>query len=166
MKKSTKKKDNSKKSNIIFLIFMSIILLVLIFLSFYITPKKKNNNLFTFDITELQYISPIDLEMFKASLHYQGMSIIFLCINESEQCYNEVNNLNFVAKNYQLNIEYMNILELVDKEKDELKKQDIIFNDELYPKLLIIKDNKIIDSNNEYLDYDGMINFFKKNSVI
>lgn len=166
MKKVTKK--NKKNNNIIFLVVMSIILLGLIFLSFYIKPKNgRTKELFTFNIGEFKNISPIDFEMFKASLNSNDTSIIFFCIYESGQCYNEVNYLNSIAEKYKLNIEYMDILELTDVEKTELQEKSGIFADEnFFPNLLIIKEHKIYDNNNSYLNQDEIIDFFKKNNII
>lgn len=162
-----RKNKNDKKNNLIFLVFMVIILLGLVLLSFHIKPKNdKSNELFTFNIADFQYISPIDLEMFKASLYSEETSIIFVCINESGLCYDEVNALNDIAKNYKLNIEYMNILELTNLEIKELQEQNDIFDSELYPNLLIINKNKIVDNNNNYLNQDEIINFFKKNNIL
>lgn len=163
-----KKNKKDKRSNIIFLVFMAIILLGLIFLSFYIKPKKNDSNeLFTFDINDFQNISPIDFEMFKASLYSNDMSIIFLCAYENSQCYDEVNSLNAIARKYELNIEYMDILQLTDMEKAELQeKSDILIADHLFPNLLIIKESKIIDSNSSFVNQDEIIDFFKKNNII
>ena len=70
--------------------------------------------------------------------------------------------LDKIAKEYSLIIEYINILELVDSEKEVLTNSSDIFNETYYPHLVIIKNGKIISDSNDYLNGNEIKKTLKK----
>ena len=112
--------------------------LSLFFLYFVMVDNNSSNN-YQFKPEDIgNNIIVIGIEDFKTSIDTKKDSIIFLCSNNNQKCYNMLLNL----KNTNMNIRYLNILELTDKEKDEIKNYEI-FKDGLYPKLIVIKNNSI-----------------------
>lgn len=159
---------NSKKQqqkNIIFTIVIVVILLIIITLSL-ITNTKNNNDIYTFNSTEFVNVSVIGIGEYQASLSFNGTSIIFFCSNEEKSCYKELRELDKIAKEYKLIIEYINVLELVDSEKEVLTNSSDIFNETYYPHLVIIENGKIITDSDNYLGGNEIKKVLKKYKII
>jgi len=170
IKKSIKKQKNNKikkdnKKNIVFILLIVIILSFIIILSLNVNKKKKND-LFYFSQSDFQYITTIGLFEYKASLGFEGTSIIFFCTNDSKKCYDELKDLNEIAEENELNIEFINVEELEEEEKKELSNLTNIFNEKYYPNLLIIKNKQIVNNTNKHLNKKEIKNLFKKYEII
>lgn len=165
MKNSKKQQKKQQQKNIIFTIVIVIILLIIIALSLK-TNQKNNNDIYTFNSTEFTNISVIGIGEYQASLSFNGTSIIFFCSNEEKSCYEELQELDKIAKEYSLIIEYINILELVDSEKEVLTNSSDIFNKTYYPHLVIIENGKIISDSNNYLSGNEIKKVLKKYEII
>ncbi len=100
--------------------------------------EKTNEKVYNFNPREISKVNGIGVQEFEASMATMSDSVFLFCSNEDEKCYQMLVDLHSLGKD---EIEYLNVLELVDSEKELLKKYDI-FNDSLYPKLIIIKNNK------------------------
>jgi hypothetical protein len=165
MKGSRKKQKKPQKNNIVFIVIIAIILLLIIALSLK-TNSKNNGNIFTFNSTEFANISVIGIGEYQASLNFNGTSIIFFCSNEEKSCYEELKELDEIAKKHSLIIEYINILELVDSEKEILASSTDIFNENYYPHLVIIENGNIISDSNKYLNGNEIKEILKKHKII
>lgn len=165
MKTSKKKEKQQPKNNIIFIVIIIIILLIIVALSLK-TNSKNNNGIYTFNSTEFTNISVIGMGEYQASLNFNGTSIIFFCSNEEESCYKELKELDKIAKEYSLIIEYINVLELVDSEKEILTNSSDIFNNDFYPHLVIIQNGKVISDSNKYLNGNEIKKELKKYEII
>ena len=129
--------------------------LMIFFLYIMVKGSEENNSttpeIYNFNPEEISSnITAIGVEEFKASMNTKSDSIFFFCSNEEKKCFQELQDL----KDFNINIEYLNILELTDMEKDELNNYEI-FKDGLYPKLIIIKNNSIKYYGN-YLDKEEL----------
>ena len=165
---SNKKKANkeSKKSTIKNLIFIFVVIFIIgiIFILSNNTNKKDNSGFFYFNTSEFSNITAIGLPEYQASLNYEEKSIIFICSNESNDCYNTLKNLNSVAKDKNISIEYLNILELVEEEKNELKKLLPSFEEKGYPYLVVINE-KESTIYKDYLEKSHIEEIFKENKI-
>jgi len=161
--KKTKEENNIK--NIILITSVIVVVIIIFILSTKIGPKG-NNTLNNFSISELENVSAIGIGEYKASFAYEGTSIIFFCSNEEEKCYDELKKLNDIAKDNDLTIEYLNVLELVETEITELDNLLDKKGKSLYPTLLIIKDNEIKENIDSYISKDEINKLFKKNNLL
>ena len=160
-----KEKIKSNYANIIFIIVSILILILIVILSLQ-TEKKSNPDFSNFNISEFENITTIGINEFQASLETDTLSIFFFCSNEDRKCYDELKNLNEIAKENNLIIEYINVLELVDLEKEQLNNTFNIFDDEYYPNLIISKDKKIKTNINEFSNKEEIIKIFKEYEII
>ena len=165
MKNSKKQQKQQQQKNIIFTIVIVIILLIIIALSLK-TNQKNNNDIYTFNSTEFTNISVIGIGEYQASLSFNGTSIIFFCNNCKGTWHFSIHQLDKIAKEYSLIIEYINILELVDSEKEVLTNSSDIFNKTYYPHLVIIENGKIISDSNNYLSGNEIKKVLKKYEII
>lgn len=149
------------------LIFISVIILIIvIILSTMIKPKEDSLNNNPFDISNFSNVTVIGLMEYFSSFNYQGDSIIFFCSNEEDKCFDELSDLSTIAKEYNLNVEYVNVPELVDSEKEELANNHDEFKESFYPHLIIIKNGQIVNNSNKYLDYEEIKEIFISNKII
>lgn len=171
MKKKKNKsinKNNKKENNIksIVLIVLSIIMVIIVFILSTKLGPKGNKIINNFNISDFENVSAIGLGEYKASFAYDGVSIIFFCSNEEEKCYDELKDLNLVAKENKLTIEYLNILELVEDEKNELDNLLDKKGKALFPTLLIINNNEIKENIDTYISENEIVELFKKQGLI
>ena len=117
MKKKTKKKvnQNTEKNNniknIILIVGVVLVVIIVFLLSTKMGPKG-NNVINNFSISEFENVTAVGLGEYKASFAHEGNSIFFFCSNEEEKCYDMLKDLNKVAKDNEVMIEYLNVLEL------------------------------------------------------
>ena len=164
-KKKNKQPKETNNTNIIFIIGSFFIILLIIFLS--LQPSKKStSDPFNFDLSKLENTNVIGINEFQASLEIDDLSIFFFCSNEEKKCYEELKILNDIAKENNLTIEYINILELVEVEKEQLKNIADLFNEDYYPNLIICRDKKIKANINKFLDKDEIIKILKEYEII
>lgn len=166
-KNKKKIKTNSKTNylNIIFIIISILIILLIFFLS--LQPQKKSNSgIFNLNVSEFENINTIGINEFQASLEIDTLSIFFFCSNEEKKCYEELKILNDIAKENKLTIEYINVLELVDLEKEQLNNISNVFNEKYYPNLIISKDKEMKVNINEFSKRDEIIEIFKEYEII
>ncbi len=166
MSNKKKIKKESKKTTIKNLIFIFIVIFIIgiIFILSNNTNKKDNNGLFYFNTSEFSNITAIGLPEYQASLNYEYKSIIFICSNESEDCYNTLNNLNSVGKDKNISIEYLNVLELVEEEKNELLQLLPDFEEKEYPYLVVINE-KESTIYKDYLEKSHIEEILKDNKI-
>ena len=101
--------------------------------------EKTEPNIYNFNPEEISSnITAVGLEEFKASINTKSDSIFLFCSNEERKCYEQLQALSSLN----INIEYLNVLELTNSEKDELKNYEM-FKNNLFPKLIIIKNGSI-----------------------
>ena len=146
--------------------FSIVVALMLIIILSLMSNNKKNSDFHSLDITNFSNISVIGVNEYLASLNFNGTSIIFFCSSEEEACYDELNELDKIAKQYNLIIEYVNVLELVESEKEILSNTTDIFNDNYFPHLLLIQDGKILNDNNKYLKGNEIKEVLKEYEII
>lgn len=164
--KSTKKTNKKQeKTNIFFIAGLIILLVIIIVLS--LTLGSKNSPIeLPFETSSFQNISSIGVNEYKVSLNYEGTSIIFFCSNEKQGCYDELKALNEIAKEKELIIEYINVDELVESEKEDLKKSHEIFKEKSYPVLMVISNKQVLETNNEFLNKKEIEKILKENKII
>ena len=163
-KQTKKKKDNHIVKNIIYII-STIFIIYVIFIISNNTNKKDNNGLFTFDTSSFSNITAIGVSEYEASLNYDGQSVIFVCSNESKDCYNMLEHLNDIGKKNNINIEYLNVLELVEEEKNLLTKILPKYAEKDYPFLNVLNADKSIIFD-EFLEKDTIEEILKENKII
>ena len=167
--KTNKNKEKKEKNySSIILVIITILIIILIFFLSSQTGKKPSNSsgIFTFSSTEFESITASGVYEYQASIDTDVTSIFFFCSNEDKDCYNELSTLNKIAKENNLNIEYINVLELVDSEKENLTNISDIFDEDYYPTLVICQNKKIQEYVNNFLDEDEIIVLFKKYEII
>ncbi len=155
-KKAIKTRD--KYNNIFFIAIVMIILVVIVLLSFKInsgTPTKR-----------YQAVAAIGVNEFEVSLVNGADSIIFFCDSNEIKCYDELTALNELVQEEQLYIEYLNIAELVDEEKEKLSSLSSIFASSYYPHLIIIKNKEIVNNSNDYLSKEEILELFRNLEII
>lgn len=161
--KNQLKKDRNK--NIIFIAVILLVLIVIIVLSFNLNNKSSNIKL-PFSSSEFKNISVIGIQEYQASLNFDGTSIILFCNNEVKACYDELKELDKIAEEHKIIIEYVNVAELVESEKTELSAITNIFDDDYYPNLIIINNKNILNNSNEYLTGNEIEDLLKKHEII
>ena len=162
MKKQIKK---TEKNNVFLIAGLTIILVIIIVLSLTVGNRKPPVEL-PFTTSTFEHVSSIGINEYKVSLNYDGTSIIFFCSNEKQGCYDELKALNEIAKEKELIIEYVNIDELVDSEKEDLKSTNEIFRESYYPVLVVIRNREVIEINNKYLSKEKIEKILKENKII
>ena len=165
-KKITKKQIKKTEKNNVFLILGLIILLVVIIVLSLTVGSSKTPVELPFTTSSFENISIIGINEYKVSLNYDGTSIIFFCSNEKQGCYDELKALNEIAKEKELIIEYVNVDELVDSEKEELKNTNEIFRESYYPVLVVISNKEVVEINNKYLNKEKIEKILKENKII
>lgn len=171
MKKKTKKKvnQNTEKNNniknIILIVGVVLVVIIVFLLSTKMGPKG-NNVINNFSISEFENVTAVGIGEYKASFAHEGNSIFFFCSNEEEKCYDMLKDLNKVAKDNEVMIEYLNVLELVETETSELDNLLDKKGKELYPTLLIIKDGEIKENINTYISKNEINKLFKQNDLL
>ena len=165
-KKITKKQIKKTEKNNVFLILGLIILLVVIIVLSLTVGSSKTPVELPFTTSSFENISIIGINEYKVSLNYGGTSIIFFCSNEKQGCYDELKALNEIAKEKELIIEYVNVDELVDSEKEELKNTNEIFRESYYPVLVVISNKEVVEINNKYLNKEKIEKILKENKII
>lgn len=165
--KTTSKKQLKKeqKSNTILILTLVILLVIIIVLSLTIGSKKTSNDL-PFSSSEFENISTIGIKEYLASLNYDGTSIIFFCSNEKQECFDELEALDKIAKEKELIIEYINVDELVDVEKEEIKTSNNIFDEQYYPVLIVVSNREVLHTSNKYLNKGEIENILKEHKII
>lgn len=171
MKKKIKKKvskKTEKESNIknIILIIGAIIVVIIVFLVSTKMGPNGNNIINNFSISEFENVTAVGLGEYKASFAHEGNSIFFFCSNEEEKCYDMLKDLNNVAKDNEIMIEYLNVLELVETEISELDNLLDKKGKSLYPTLLIIKDGEIKENINTYISKTEIKKIFTQNDLM
>ena len=160
-----KKVNKNNKSNIVFIFLALAVLIVIVIVSLTIKPKSKDD-IYDFRSDEFEHITSIGVGEFEASFQIDELSIIFFCSNESRECHEELTTLNDLAGENKLSVEYINVLELVDSEKEYLKSKWAVFKNDYYPNLVIIKDKKIVNNSNTYFNREELTAFLKQNQII
>lgn len=151
-----------KKRNIIITVVIVLLFIVLIILSTKVggSNSKRSN----FSSSEFENITAAGLAELKTSVDSISKSIFFICDNEDEKCYEELTDLNALAGRYKLSIEYINVKELVASEVEDLKTYLPIFDNELYPKLILVNDD--IAYSEGFQSKSELIKVFKENNFI
>lgn len=165
-KKKFKIKKEDYIKNLIFILLVLILIIIIFVLSLNNQAKRDADEVYNFNITEFENITPIGINEYIASLNFDGASIIFFCTNESKDCYHELTSLNSIAKENNLYIEFINVLELADSEKKQLKEISSYFKDSYYPNLMIIQNKKVIFNSNIYLIEEEIISLLEEYEII
>jgi len=162
--KNVKNKSPMYK-NLIFVVVTLLIIVIIVILSLNLSKDKKSNFM-AFNSAEFANLSVIGIAEYQASLNFDGISIIYFGSNESEECYKQLKELDKIAKDYNLIIEYINVLELVEEEKKQLSNITDIFNEQYYPNLLIINNGKILENKTESLTNNEIKELLRKHEII
>lgn len=171
MNKKTKKNNNKKTEkannikNIILIIGVVLVILIIFILSIQMGPKG-NHVVNNFSISDFENVTAVGIGEYKASFAHDGASIFFFCSNEEEKCYDMLKDLNDYAKDNELMIEYLNVLELVEEEKNELDNLLDKKGKSLYPTLLIINNGEIKENISTYISSEEINKLFKKNDLL
>jgi hypothetical protein len=117
--------------------------------------EKRNDDgveIYNFNPREISNVEGVGVGEFDVSLTTMTDSVFLLCSNEDKKCYQMLVDLHSLGKD---NIEYLNVLELVDSEKEQLNSYGLFKNKDLYPSLVIIKNGKI-DVYEDFLTKDEL----------
>lgn len=163
--KKTEKKRNNIINNIIFIGIFIILLIAIIVVSLNIKKEDKTFNT-SFSSSEFKNITAIGLYEYEASFAYEGNSVIFFCNNEKRECFDELTDLDEIASKYGISIEYIDILELLEDEKKQLREISNIFNDDFYPNLVLIKDGEVVNNSNKYLNEEDIVDLLSDKEFI
>jgi len=162
----SRKKEKIKKNNNIIIILISVILIIIIFFISSKLEKKDNNEIFNFNSSEFKNITMIGLYEYQASLNFDGTSIIFFCSNEDKECYEELKILNSLSSDIGISIEYLNVSELVETEKEQLINTSDLFKEQYFPYLIIINNKEIKDYSNQFQSEEEIKTMFKNSKII
>lgn len=165
-KTANKTTENTNNIKNIILILVAIIAIIVVFVLSTTLGPKGNNIINNFNVSDFKNVAVIGIGEYKASFAFEGASIIFFCSNEEEKCYDELKDLNDIAMENDLTIEYLNVLELVETEKNELDNLLDKKGKTLYPTLLIISDNEIKENISNYISKDEIEKIFSRNGLI
>lgn len=153
--------------NIVFSLVVIIIIVIIMVISFnYHKDSDNPKGAYYFDILEFKNVSPIGIPQFMAIVGSNEDSVTLFCNNEDINCYNELKSLDKIMGDNNKAIEYINVVELVDSEKETLSELSDIFNGSYYPNLVVIRDGKIVNNSNEFLEKDAIEKFLKDNEFI
>lgn len=162
--KAKKQKNNNCLKNILYIVISLIIIGVIFVLS--TNSSQKDSPISNFDITSYSNIVSIGVNEFEASFGHDGMSIVLFCNTEISECQNEIIALNEVGKENNIYFEYINVIELVDSEIEQLENISDIFKTKKYPNLVIINSGEIVNNTNTYLDEKDIERILKDYNVI
>ncbi len=162
--KTPKQKNNNSLKSIIFVVISFIFIGIIFVLS---TKSSQNESpISNFDITSYSNITSIGINEFEASFGHDGISVILFCSNEIRECQNEIIALNEVGKENNIYFEYINVVELVDSEIEQLETISDIFKQKKYPNLVIINSGEIVNNTNTYLEKKDIEKVLKDYNVI
>lgn len=114
------------------------------------------------------FMNYIDYEDYEKLIKSDKTEIIVFGQTSCSYCIKAKPVLNKVIKDNDVKINYLNITELGDEDKENFGTSLDYFesNDWGTPLTLIVKKGKVIDSANGLLDYDGYVELFSKNGII
>lgn len=111
----------------------------------------------------------IDYSGYKKVISSTGTNILVIGQTSCGYCIKAKPILNQIVADKNIKINYLNITNLSDEERQKFTSKLDYFNDNTEwgtPLTLIIKDGKVIDSANGLLDYDGYLDLFEKNGLV
>ena len=111
----------------------------------------------------------IDYSGYKKVISSTGTNILVIGQTSCGYCIKAKPILNQIVADKNIKINYLNITNLSDEERQKFTSKLDYFNDNTKwgtPLTLIIKDGKVIDSANGLLDYDGYVDLFSRNGLI
>lgn len=123
-----------------------------------------NNNKYS-DYTK--YFENIDIQRFLELKSKENISIIYIGKDNCALCYQQSAYLYSVAIKYNLKINYLNISNL-----DETDYQKLITSDEYFkkdwstPLILLVKDNQIIEDEDDIKNINELLELFEENELI
>ena len=149
------RKNKKKQQNILPLIIVIVLILILIFIPVFLSSNK-DKKIFTFSTSEFKHITAIGVNEFVATMDDSHKSIIFICNNENKDCYDMLTILDSIADERSIYVEYINVLELTDEEREYMQGNYEYLKDSLYPKLLLIN-NKRVATNDAFLTKEEIV---------
>ena len=110
----------------------------------------------------------IDYSGYKKVLKSSNTNILVIGQTSCGYCIKAKPILNQLIADKNIKINYLNITNLSDEEREKFDKSLSYFSENNWgtPLTLIIKDGKVVDSANGLLDYDGYLNLFEKNGLV
>lgn len=126
----------------------------------------KNNKIVSSDAKlKMNYIN---YSGYKKLLKSDETNILVIGQTSCTYCIKAKPILNRVSYDKNVKINYLNITELSDEDKEKFTDSLDYFNENEWgtPLTLIIKNGKVIDSASGLLDYDGYVSLFEKNGLI
>ena len=112
-------------------------------------------------------LNKIDYEQYKEIINSNEKQIIVFAQTGCSHCEEARPNLNEIAKDYDITINYLNITDLsADDQSSMTESLDILKDGFGTPLTIIIENKKVIDSLEGFESKDSMIDFFKKNGFI
>lgn len=120
------------------------------------------------DGNEKLLLNYVDYSGYKKLLKSESSSIIVIGQTSCQYCIKAKPILNQVSKDKNVKINYLNITELSDEDREKFNDSLDYLKDNEWgtPLTLIVKGGKVIDSANGLLDYDGYVELFEKNEFI
>ena len=110
----------------------------------------------------------VDYNGYKSVVKSSEKKILVLGQTTCSHCIKVKPILGNISKEYGITINYLDITKLSDEERGKFSKYlpYLDENDWGTPLTVIVKNSEVIDSINGELDYDGYVEFFKKNELI
>lgn len=127
---------------------------------------KKYNFISSDSKLKLNYI---DYSEYKKIVKSEDASILVIGQTSCGYCIKAKPILNQIAIDKNVKINYLNITNLSDEEREKFVNKLDYFKDNTKwgtPLTLIVKNGEVIDSANGLLDYDGYVDLFEKNGFI
>lgn len=119
------------------------------------------------DDSEQLLINYIDYDDYKKMLKSKDTEILVIGQSSCSYCIKAKPIYNQIIADENININYLNITELSEEDKDGFVSSLDYFEGEWgTPLTLIIEDGDVIDSANGLLDYDGYVKLFEKTGIL
>ena len=111
-------KNRERIKNIIFVIVILVLIMIIVVMSSMVKSRDSN---YVFNSSDFENIMVIGLSEYASSYDVDSPSIVYFGSNDDEKSHEQLKILNDLAGEYDLLIEYIDVLELVDSEKERLK---------------------------------------------
>lgn len=157
-------------------IILGILCIIILFIiCFNLTPNEKEEDVMTRienqseKITEEEQkeLTQIDISTYLEKYKDSTAHAVFIGRDTCSYCQSEKPILQKVAKDYDLEIFYVNTdTVLTEEERDLLINSNEYFNSFQVPLLVVVKDEKLQGILDDLADYEQYVEFFKKNEII
>lgn len=113
------------------------------------------------------HLNKIDYKKYDEYAYGKEKKIIVIAQSGCSYCESAKPALNAIAKENELEINWLNITELSEEEQTKVIQSFEIFNQDFgTPLIMIVNNNKVLDSIQGYENKDKYVEFFKKNELI